>query len=117
MLFVILLILSLAASYVLPWWIIAVIAFVASLLMANRAANAFWSGFSALFLAWLILSLFKSMPNDHHLAERVAQLFGLAHWTLLLLATCIIGGLVGGLSALSGFYVKQVFLPSTVKPS
>jgi hypothetical protein len=115
MLFVLLLILSLAASYILPWWIIAVIAFAVSLLMANRAGHAFWSGFSAMFLAWLVLSLFKSMPNDHQLAERVAQLFGLPHWTLLLLITCIIGGLVGALSALSGYYVKQVFMPSTAK--
>jgi hypothetical protein len=116
MLFVLLLILSFAASYVFPWWIIAIIAFVASLFMANRAAHAFWSGFLALFLAWLALSIFKSMPNEHQLAQRVAQLFGLPHWTLLLLITCIIGGLVGGLSALSGFYVKQVFIPSEVKP-
>ncbi len=115
MLFVLLLILSLAASYIFPWWIIAVIAFVAALLMANRAAHAFWSGFAALFLAWLVLSLFKSMPNEHQLAERVSQLFGLPHWTLLLLITCIIGGLVGGLSALSGFYIKQVVMPSAVK--
>ncbi len=115
MLFVLLLIFSLAASYVFPWWIVAIIAFVASLLMANRAGHAFGSGFLAIFLAWLVLSLFKSMPNEHQLAERVAQLFGLPHWTLLLLITCIIGGLVSGLSALSGFYVKQVFMPSTVK--
>jgi len=115
MLFVLLLILSLAASYIFPWWIIVIIAFVASLLMANRAAHAFGSGFSATFLAWLILSLFKSLPNEHQLAERVTQLFGLPHWTLLLLITCIIGGLVGGLSALSGFYIKQVFMPSTAK--
>ncbi|WP_342647289.1 hypothetical protein [Mucilaginibacter sp. CSA2-8R] len=115
MLFVLLLILSLAASYILPWWTIAIMAFVASLLMANRAAQAFWSGFAALFLAWMVLSLFKSMPNEHQLAERVAQLFGLPHWTLLLLITCVIGGLVGGLSALSGYYIKQVVMPSTVK--
>ena len=109
MLFFIILVLSLIASFVLPWWVAAVIAFIAAYFIGKTAKQAFWSGFGALALAWIILALFKSIPNDQILAKRVASVFHLPHWTLLLLITAVIGGLVAGLSALSGLLVKKAF--------
>lgn len=109
MLFFIIFILSLATSYVLPWWSVAIIAFVATFYAGYRPAQAFSSGFGAVFCVWIIIALFKSVPNNHMLAMRVATLFKLPNWMLLLLATALIGGFVGGLAALSGFYVKRVF--------
>jgi hypothetical protein len=53
--------------------------------------------------------LLKSLPNENILATRVAHLFQLPHWGLVLLVTVLIGGLVGGMSALSGVLVKRVF--------
>jgi hypothetical protein len=108
MLFFIIFILCLATSYVLPWWAVAVIAFVAAAFAGTRPRHAFWSGFGAVFLVWVIIALFKSVPNNHVLAARVATLFTLPHWSVLLAITALIGGLVGGLAALSGFYVRQV---------
>jgi hypothetical protein len=109
MLFIIILILSLIAGFITPWWAVAIIAFVAALYAGKKPAQAFWSGFAAVFVVWTVLALFKSVPNHHILAARVAVLFHLPHWSLLLLITALIGGLVGGLSALSGFLVRRVF--------
>jgi TRAP-type uncharacterized transport system fused permease subunit len=109
MLFLIIFILSLATSYVLPWWWVAVIAFAAALYAGRRPGRTFWSGFGAVFLVWVILALFKSVPNQHLMATRVAALFGLPHWLLLLGLTALIGGLVAGLAALSGLYVRRLF--------
>lgn len=109
MLFFIIFILCLATSYVLPWWAIAIIAFGAAVYAGYRQAQAFWSGFGAVFCVWVIIALFKSIPNNHMLATRVAALFGAPHWLVLLGVTALIGGLLGGLSALSGLYVKRVF--------
>jgi len=109
MLFFIIFILSLATSFILPWWAVAIIAFAASVYAGYRPAQAFWSGFGAVFCVWIIIALFKSIPNNHMLATRVAALFKAPHWVVLLGVTALIGGLVGGLAALSGLYVKRVF--------
>lgn len=110
MLFLIILILSFVASYFLPWWIVALIAFLTALFIGKTSGKSFWSGFGAVFVLWVILALLKSIPNDNMLASRVIQLFPLPHnWIILLFITALIGGLVGGMSALSGLLVKKVF--------
>jgi len=109
MLFLIILILSFASGYFLPWWVVAIAAFVASFLIGKTSRQSFWSGFSAVFIVWTVLALFKSIPNDHILAKRVATLFHLPNWLLLLFITALIGGLVGGMSALSGVLLKKAF--------
>jgi hypothetical protein len=110
MLFLIILILSFIASYFLPWWIIALIAFLAALFLGKTSSQSFWAGFGGVFTVWVILALFKSIPNNNMLASRVIQLFPLPHsWVLLLFITALVGGLVGGMSALSGVLVKNIF--------
>ncbi len=107
MLFIIILIISFAGGFFMPWWVAAIIAFVAAFFAAKTPAHAFWSGFAALVVVWMALALLKTIPNDHLLATRVAKLFGLPGWGYLLIVTCLIGGVVGGLSALSGLLVKK----------
>ena len=110
MLFLIILIVSFISSYLLPWWATAIIAFFAALIVGKSSRQSFCSGFGAIFILWVILALFKSIPNDNILAGRVIQLFPLPHqWILLLLITALIGGLVGGMAALSGVLTKKVF--------
>ena len=108
MLFLIILILSFASGYFLPWWVVAIAAFLAALFIGKTSGQSFFSGFSAVFVVWAVLALFKSVPNDHILASRVVQLFPLPNnWIWLLAVTALIGGLVGGMAALSGVLVKK----------
>ena len=108
MLFLIILILSFASGYFLPWWVVAIAAFLAALFIGKTSGRSFWSGFIAVFVGWTVLALFKSVPNDHMLAGMVVQLFPIPHnWILLLLITALIGGLVGGMAALSGVLLKK----------
>jgi hypothetical protein len=108
MVFLIILILSFISSYFLPWWAAAAIAFLAALFVGTTSGKAFWSGFGAIFVLWIILALIKSIPNDNILASRVIQLFPLPHqWILLLLITALIGGLIGGMAALSGVLTRK----------
>jgi uncharacterized membrane protein YhaH (DUF805 family) len=109
MLFLIILILSFASGFFLPWWVVAIAAFSAAFFAGKTPRQAFWSGFSAVFIVWIVLALFKSIPNNHILATKVAQLFHLPGWWLLLLITGIIGGLVSGLAALSGLLLQKAF--------
>lgn len=108
MLFLIILILSFLSSYFLPWWAAAIIGFLAALITGKTSRQSFWSGFGSIFILWVILALLKSIPNDHILAGRVVQLFPIPHqWVLLLLIAASIGGLVGGMAALSGMLTKK----------
>ncbi len=109
MLFFIILIISFASGFFLPWWIAAIVAFLAAFWIGRSPGRSFWSGFFAIALVWLSVALLKTVPNDHILATRVAKLFGLAGWGYLLIVTCIIGGLVGGLAAMSGLLVKKAW--------
>ncbi|MDP9076216.1 MAG: hypothetical protein M3O71_02235 [Bacteroidota bacterium] len=109
MLFFIILILSFASGYFLPWWVVAIAAFLPALFIGKTPARSFWSGFAGVFIVWTILALFKTVPNDNMLAKRMAGLFHLPNWVLLLIITALIGGIVGGMSALSGVLLKKAF--------
>jgi len=108
-LFLIIFILCLFSEFLLPWWAIAVIAFFAALFMGKTSGKSFGAGFLAVALAWAILALLKSIPNENILVGRVAALFHLPGWGWVVFATAIIGGLVGGMAALSGMLFKKAF--------
>ncbi|HZY37630.1 MAG TPA: hypothetical protein VFE53_13325 [Mucilaginibacter sp.] len=110
MLFLIILVLVFAGSFFLPWWAAAIIAVIAALICGGKAGKAFWSGFGAIFVAWTILALMKSIPNDNILASRVVHLFPLPNnWIWVLVVTAVIGGIVGGMAALSGALLRRAF--------
>jgi hypothetical protein len=109
MLFFIILIFSFICSYFLPWWFAAIIAFAAALALRRRPGISFLSGFLAVFVTWMILALLKSLPNDNILATRVAHLMQLPNWIILLIAASFIGGLVGGMAALSGALIRKAY--------
>ncbi|GEO05062.1 hypothetical protein AAE02nite_27260 [Adhaeribacter aerolatus] len=106
-LFLLLLVLGFALQWVLPWWILAIAAFVLAFWLAQRAGDAFWAGFGGIGLGWLGLSLFFHLRNDGLLTSRVATLFTLPQSWLLLVVTALLGGLVGGLAALSGYFCRR----------
>ncbi len=109
MLFFIILILTFASGYFLPWWVVAIAAFLAAFFIGKTPGRSFLAGFGGVFIVWTILALFKSIPNDNILAKHVATLFQLPNWILLLFVTSLIGGIVGGMSALSGVLLKRAF--------
>lgn len=102
------LLLSFLACLYFPWWSIALIAFVVSLLIPQKPGVAFFSGFAALFLLWGILSFWISTNNEHILAHRVSLLILKTDSPfLLILITALIGALVGGLAALTGSFIRS----------
>ena len=99
--------LSFAAGLYLPWWSVAVCAFVVSVLIIQQPFRAFLAGFAGVLLLWLILSWWVDAANDQILSHKIAQIFPLGGASfLLILVTAIVGGLVGGLAALSGSYLR-----------
>ena len=91
----------------LPWWSIAIVAFLAALLIQPRIGIGFLAGFSGIFLLWAALAFWIDASNESILSRKIAQLFPLGGSTLLLiLVTAFIGGLVGGFAAMAGSSIR-----------
>lgn len=91
------------AGMFLPWWSIALVAFLVALLIRQKIAFSFLAGFTAMFLLWGILALWIDIKNERILSKKVAQLFSLGEASfLLILITAFIGALVSGFAAMSG---------------
>lgn len=109
--FVLALILTVILGYILglflDWWSISLAAFIVALFWQQSPARAFGSGFLAVFLLWGALALVIDVRNDHILSTRMSELIlktGLP--AVMILITGVIGGLVGGVSALSASVLR-----------
>ena len=100
--------LSFAACLYLPWWSIAIAAFIVAALIPQNAVKSFLTGFTALFLLWGALSFWISNNNEHLLAHKVSMvLLKMDNPWILIFATAIIGALVAGFGALSGSFLRK----------
>lgn len=100
--------LSVAACLFLPWWSIAVVAFLVAAIVPQKPIASFLSGFTALFLLWGGLSFFISSSNAHLLTRKVSLLILQADSpNILIFVTALIGALVAGLAALTGSFVRK----------
>lgn len=90
----------------LPWWGIALAAFLVSALVPQRPGLSFLSGFLALFLLWALLAWAIDTPNNSILSVKIAEILPLGGSSILLiLITALVGALVGGGAALTGSYL------------
>jgi hypothetical protein len=109
--------LILAASFILqlflPWWIIAPAAFALALWKGTSSRQAFWSGFGAIVFLWAATALVIHLRNEGILTAKIAGLFALPFPALMIVITALVGGLVGGLAALSGFYWQRLLPGAT----
>ena len=100
--------LSLICGLFLPWWTIAVAAFIVSALIPQKPVNAFFAGFLALFLLWGLLAFVIDSYNENILSTRVAELLYLQGSSIaLVIVTALIGGLVGGGGSLTASFLKK----------
>ena len=100
--FIIILIASFILQSIFPWWTLCFGAAAVGYFMSRKIWHAFLQGFLAVFLLWALYAYFLSESNGHLLAERVALIFGITNFYLLILFTGLIGGIAGGFSALTG---------------
>ena len=104
--FFLIIILSITACLFLPWWSIALVAFGVAALIPQAPVRSFLCGFLALFLTWGLLSWYLSASNDHVLAHKISMvIISRDSPFLLILATALVGAIVGGFAALAGSFV------------
>lgn len=100
--------LSFAICLFLPWWCIAVVAFLVALCIPQSAGRAFLSAFLGLLILWSLMSFVISDANEHLLAHKVSVLIlKMDNPYLLIAVTGLLGGIVAGLAALSGSLLRR----------
>ncbi len=97
---------SAGAEIFMPWWTIAVVSFLVSLFIEQKAGKAFLAGFSGVALFWLVAALIHDSANDHILSAKMAMLFHLPNYGMFICVTAFVGGLIGGLSAWAGALIR-----------
>ena len=92
----------------LPWWSIALAAFIVALLLQQKPFPAWLGGFAGIFLLWVFTAWWIDLRNQHILSAKIATLLPLGgSGFLLILLTGFIGGLVAGFAALTAAYINR----------
>jgi hypothetical protein len=89
----------------LPWYYIAVAAFIGGYVLKSKAN--FLAGFLAIALLWIVKAWLADSGSPSDLTIRVANIFTLPRKEILYGVTALIGGLVGGFAALTGSLLKR----------
>jgi hypothetical protein len=105
--FILIVILSYLGGLFLPWWTVAIAAFLVAVFIPLPPFRSFMNGFIAVFLLWLALAFLADVRNDHILANRMSELILKVKSPILIgVVSAFIGGLVAGLGSLSGSYLR-----------
>lgn len=98
-------VLAYALEIFLPWYSIALAAFVMGYLFRSRAN--FLAGFLGIALLWTLKAWLLNSGSASDLADRVAHIFSLTGKEWLMLVMAIVGGMVGGFAGLAGALVRR----------
>lgn len=118
MVFILIASLVFVSQYFLHWqiWAVAVISYVVAAIFGRTAWGVFFSAFLAVFLVWSGMAFWKDIQNDQLLSGRITQMLSIptaGEWFFVI--TGILGGVVAALAALSGYYLKRIFIKAVPK--
>lgn len=94
-----------------PWWVmLPVAALLVFFFPAESAAATFAAGFASGSLLWYGLAIFQDMLNGSQFSAKIGEIFmGLKNWQLLSI-TATLGGLLAGMGALCGHYLRLLLV-------
>jgi len=111
--FIVRLILIIAFCYLaelyFPWWSIAAVAFLVSLLIQGSFFSVFVSAFLGVGLLWSGMAWKIDHETQSILTSKIAELFYLSENAYLILVTGAVGGLVAGIAAMAGNSLRKLF--------
>jgi uncharacterized membrane protein len=106
-------VLSFALGLYLPFWSAGLVAFLVAVFIYQKPGLAYLAGFLGILLFWGLLAWWIDAQNNSILSQRMATLFPLGGSSaLLILITAIVGAIIGGLSALSGNFLRKYLQPN-----
>lgn len=92
------------------WWIVAPLCFVVGLFFGAGGFSNFLAGFFGVAFLWFTYSFYIDQTTGSVLTNKMAMMFSLPSAMLMLLLTAAVGGLVGGMSAWTGYLLRRVFM-------
>jgi hypothetical protein len=107
--------LSYGAEHFLPWWTIGICAAIVAMGMPLSKITAFLGGFTSIALLWMVAATLIDVRTNSILSVKIAPLLGFQSSTLLILLTGLVGGVVGGLGALSGQQLRTLLTSKRAK--
>jgi len=96
-------------SLVLPWWVIAIVAFVVAAISRSGVVAGFFAGFAGGALLWGAASFWIDSQNNGILSAKIASFVQLPEPALLIAITAVVGGLVAGLAGATGSLLRLAF--------
>lgn len=103
-------ILALGLHQFLPWWSIALGAFIVGLIIKTKPAYLFFSSFVAGLLLWGGTALLINSGNDGILASKIGTLFGGVGGLGIMIVSAVFGGIAAGMGGLSGCLLRQIIV-------
>jgi hypothetical protein len=105
--FILTALLSFSWALFFPWWVIAVAAFIVAAVIPQPRLKAFICAFLSLFILWGGQCILIDTNNAHLLSRKIAEIlpFG-GSYIAVILFTAFLGGLIGGLGALTGSFLR-----------
>lgn len=106
--FVLTALLGFSAPLITTWWSFVISSFIIGIAIHQKPFKAFASGFLGIFVLHLVLTWLKDSANQHILSTKVANILPLGgSWVGVILLTSFLGGLLSGMAALSGSYLRK----------
>ena len=104
------LLLGVMAQLLFPWWSIAVVAFYVGVWVHESPAKSFAYGTAAVTLMWATYAGIQNNANGGLMSDAISKMLGgSVSGTQLIFATGLVGGLVGGISAMAGTMLRDLF--------
>jgi hypothetical protein len=91
-----------------PWWIFAIGSFLVGLAVPQHPFKSWLAGFFGAFTLWLMLAYITDTSNGSILSAKMANVIPLnGSSIILLLISALVGGLVAGMAALTGSFLRK----------
>ncbi|HSK13153.1 MAG TPA: hypothetical protein VK907_08045 [Phnomibacter sp.] len=91
-----------------PWWLFTIGAFLGGLVVPQSSWRSFLAGFLGIMLLWLVMVFIIDSANESIMSARMASILPLqGSSALLMLGTAIVGGILGGMAALTGSLLRK----------
>lgn len=95
-------------QFYVPWWSIPFLLFIAGLALFNNAGKSFAFGIMTGAVVWIGTAFYQDYGSHVSAAETIANLLGGMPDLLVFIITGLVGGIVYGLSSISGTFLRKL---------